>query len=184
MGALDWFDNTGCTGDVKFEVVEVSPDMDIGHDNRIPPSVDNQVADITFDGFVPRGANRHTLGRAYFWTFTDENGEDTDINNDGFADFAFAHIRLNGKYWFFDWSVDGETSYDIYTVALHEFGHALGLGHWGNFKLFRNEDGEVVRYVMAPPSIMAPFYDGQQSGLHGSDKGAFCSLFGGWASLP
>src|SRR5262245_7312645 len=54
--------------------------------------------------------------------------------------------------------------FDLVTVAAHEFGHALGLGH-------SNVAG----------AIMAPFYGGPHRFLHADDIAGIQSLYGGYA---
>jgi hypothetical protein len=55
---------------------------------------------------------------------------------------------------FIDWSVDGSSDVDLMTIALHEIGHALGLGH--------SDSCDLV-------SIMQPEYTGPQTGLAAID---------------
>ena len=61
----------------------------------------------------------------------------------------------------FNWSVDG-SGIDIETVALHEAGHAIGLGH---------ED--------SVPSVMGAFYAGPQRTLFEDDLAGLGELYGG-----
>jgi hypothetical protein len=58
------------------------------------------------------------------------------------------------------WSIAGHEDVDVYTVALHEIGHALGLAH--------SED---------PDAIMYPFYTGPRSELGTDDIEGILSLY-------
>jgi len=60
----------------------------------------------------------------------------------------------------FNWSVDG-TGIDIETVALHEAGHAIGLGH---------ED--------SVPTVMGTYYAGIQRSLYDDDLAGLADLYG------
>lgn len=54
--------------------------------------------------------------------------------------------------------------FDLVTVAAHEFGHSLGLGH-----------------SSVAGALMAPFYGGPQRTLHSDDIAGITSLYGGFA---
>jgi regulation of enolase protein 1 (concanavalin A-like superfamily) len=58
------------------------------------------------------------------------------------------------------WGVRDETRYDIFSVALHELGHALGLAHSSN-----------------PGAVMYPMYRGLVSGLSSEDIQGVRSLY-------
>ena len=64
----------------------------------------------------------------------------------------------------FDWGAGDPARYDVFTVALHEAGHSLGLAHSSN-----------------PSSVMYPMYRGIVSGLAEDDVAAIQSLY---ASAP
>ena len=63
------------------------------------------------------------------------------------------------------WDDDGSIGIDIETVALHELGHAIGLGH--------GEPGDGV------DSVMDPFYIGQQRTLFQDDIDGISVLYAG-----
>ena len=63
----------------------------------------------------------------------------------------------------------------VEAVALHEIGHGLSQGHFGN--IFIKNNGSVKR---APAAVMNPFILGQTRTLLGTDNGGHCSNWGSW----
>ena len=142
------------------------------------------VSDVNTLGFVPGfifdqvlgpGSSAAVLGVTFPFVWTDEAGNPTDIDHDGNDDLAFAEIWYNGA---FVWTDTGKGSdVDIETVALHENGHALGLGHFG--KVVLKVDGTLRA---TPRAVMNAYILGTLRELRGSDQDSYCSLWGGFPS--
>jgi hypothetical protein len=110
------------------------------------------------------------------FTWTDEDGNETDIDHDGNADAAFAEIYYNhGTY---PWGIDSPyLPIDVETVALHETGHGLGQAHFG--KIFRTMANGNLHF--SPRCVMNAAYTGIQQELVNTDVAGHCGL---WASWP
>jgi hypothetical protein len=124
-----------------------------------------------FDVIAPQGST-YILGVTFTITFTDENGEQTDVDNNGKADVAWREIYYNDA---FRWR-DGAT-YDVETIALHESGHGLSQAHFG--KAFLDGGGQKLHF--APRAVMNAAYSGIQTEIGKTDNGGHCSI---WASWP
>ena len=141
------------------------------------------LADISEIGFLPGiffdfvlgpGASSNVLGVTFTSVFVDDEGNPTDINNDGYADVAFKEVWYNDA---FQWTNDANgPGVDIETVALHENGHALGFGHFG--KVFVTEGNNKIH--TAPRAVMNAVILGTQRELLGTDKASFNSIYGNW----
>src|SRR4029078_5987290 len=128
------------------------------HAGWLPPSF--------FDFVAPNGSD-FVLGVTFTFIFVDENGNPTDIDRDKRADAAFREIYYNLA---FPWGTGGNpNNVDIQSVAIHEFGHGLGLAHFG--KLFFKANGDLQ---FAPKAIMNAAYAGEDRTLRGSDNASFC----------
>lgn len=114
-----------------------------------------------FDAVVPDGG-RTVLALSVTFVFIGLDGEPTDIDRDGSLDTAANEIYFNDG---FTWTGGGGTGFDIQTVALHELGHSLGIGHIGP----------------PPTAVMNPVYAGARPDLLPLDHAALCSA---WASWP
>ena len=74
---------------------------------------------------------------------------------------------------------------DLESVALHEMGHGLSQGHFGEgFFQDRNKDGIVPNapneVITAPSAIMNAAHTVAHRTVTGSDKGGHCSNWGSW----
>jgi hypothetical protein len=109
----------------------------------------------------------------FTFIFIDNDGNPTDLDRDGRADTAFREIYYNLA---FAWGTGGgnPNNVDIQSVAIHEFGHGLGLAHFG--KLFLKNDGSLQA---APRAIMNAAYTGEDREIRGTDNAGFCHI---WAS--
>jgi len=106
------------------------------------------LADIVNAGWLPRaffeavggpGGGRGILAFSVTFIFTDDDGVPTDINGDNYLDTALNEVYYNdtfgdrrddraGNPWGINVVLPG---IDVETVALHENGHSLELGHFG-----------------------------------------------------
>lgn len=102
------------------------------------------------------GAN--TLAFSVTFVFVDGSGRPTDVDGDGHMDTALNEVYFNRE---MPWTAAaGDGGFDFGTAALHELGHALGLGHFGS----------------PPESVMNPVYSGIQRTPQPIDHAALCLL--------
>ena len=139
------------------------------------------LADITEAGWLPRaffeavggpGGGRGILAFSVTFIFTDDDDNPTDINGDNRLDTALNEVYYNntfgdpandraGNPWGINVALPG---IDVETVALHENGHSLGIGHFG-----------------PPPSaVMNPIYAGINHSPDAVDKAGMCAVWGSW----
>jgi Matrixin len=139
------------------------------------------LADIVEAGWLPRayfeavggpGGGRGILAFSVTFIFTETNGDPTDINGDNRLDTALNEVYYNdnfgnpagdraGNPWGIDIALPG---IDVETVALHENGHSLGIGHFGP----------------PPAAVMNPIYAGIRHSPLAVDSAGMCSVFSSW----
>ncbi len=137
----------------------------IDHGDSVTPPFGNLFkADMVVAGFRPRG----------FFDALGPGGGDvilgisvtffrlTDINHDGYLDTAFEETYFNAD---MPWGINTILpAIDVQSVALHESGHALGVGHFGP----------------PPTAVMNPVYTGINQSPFGTDHAAMCTIYGSW----
>lgn len=150
-------------------------------DFGLPP--DPFAADVSVIGYLPGavfdqvlgpGSSSSVLGVTFTFVFIDGNGAPTDVDHDGRNDTALKEMWFNNA---FAWGTSGTGSaIDAETVALHEIGHALELGHFG--KIF----GTVanLKLHVSPRAVMNAVILGTLRSPLGSDNAAFCGNFASW----
>ncbi|MCP3942316.1 MAG: hypothetical protein GY710_12620 [Desulfobacteraceae bacterium] len=142
-----------------------NPPADIVHAGFIDP--------LFFDRLTPTGS-QSILAVTLTFLFIDDDGNYTDIDNDGYLDTAFSEIYYNNG---FTWGIDVQTNpFDVETVALHEAGHGLSQGHFG--KIFKTDANGKIHF--APFSVMNAVISRQAHDLKGTDKGGHDSIWGSW----
>lgn len=104
--------------------------------------------------------------------FVDDAGVPTDINGDQYLDTALNEVYYNNT--FGDWGSDRAGNpwginvllpgIDVETVALHENGHSLGLGHFGP----------------PPAALLNPVYAGIRQNPLAVDHAGMQAIWGSW----
>jgi hypothetical protein len=142
-----------------------TPLADVTHAGWYPPAF--------FDAIAPDGSD-FIIAVTIPFVFVDQDGNPTDLNRDGEADYAFAEIYYNNA---FAYGIDTSLPIDVESVALHETGHSLGQAHFG--KIFQTTANG--KFHFSPLAVMNAAYSGLSQDLLGSDRAGHCSL---WASWP
>jgi len=139
------------------------------------------LADIVNAGWLPRdyfeavggaGGGRGILAFSVTFIFVEDDGTPTDVDGDNRLDTAFNEVYYNdnfgdrrgdraGNPWGIDVALPG---IDVETVALHENGHSLGLGHFGP----------------PPDAVMNPVYAGIRHVPFSGDEAGMCAVFSSW----
>lgn len=128
-------------------------------------------ADIVEAGW--RALPQFVLGTSYTWVFVDGNGQPTDINGDGRRDTARNEVWFARGYY---WTVNDVPGIDFLSVAIHENGHSIGIGHFG--MIFRSNANGQLHF--SPRAIMNAAYVSRMQELQGTDEASFCGNYASW----
>lgn len=140
----------------------------------------NYVADVVHAGWLPgsffdllaEDGSTFILAVTFTIIFTDENGNVTDIDNNGKLDVAWREIYYNDA---FAWR-DG-AHFDVETIALHEAGHGLSQEHFG--AAFFDAGTEQLHF--SPRAVMNAAYSGIQTSITETDNAGHCSIWSSWS---
>jgi hypothetical protein len=182
-----WETRESCMQNVNL-VKRADPGFDVtifdeffkGFDDDPAPG-DPFVADIVEAGWRPRaffetvggpGGGRGILAFSVSFIFTDDAGNPTDINGDNHLDTALNEVYYNNTFGQAGtdrvgnpWAIDQPLpSIDVETVALHENGHSLELGHFGP----------------PPAAVMNPVYAGIRHLPLAVDHAGMCNVWRSW----
>jgi hypothetical protein len=134
---------------------------DVVHAGWLPASFFNILA--------PQGST-FILAVTFTIQYTDDDGNATDLDNNGKADVAFREIYYNDA---FTWKIGNH--YDVETIALHESGHALSQQHFG--AAFADGNGALH---FSPRAVMNAAYSGIQTQINQTDLAGHCSNWASW----
>jgi len=139
------------------------------------------LADITEAGWLPRaffeavggpGGGRGILAFSVTFIFLDDDGNPTDINGDNYLDSALNEVYYNNTFGQAGtdrvgnpWRINQPLpAIDVQTVALHENGHSLELGHFGP----------------PPAAVMNPVYAGPRQSPLATDLAGMNAVWSSW----
>jgi hypothetical protein len=126
-------------------------------------------ADVQHAGFRDLNFSGGVLGVTFTFVFT-SGGVPTDIDGNGKSDAAFREIYYDPS-WF--WQIGA--GIDVESIALHEMGHGLSQGHFGN--IVQRNNGS---FDASPRAVMNAFYQSPLTALRGTDNGGHCSNWAAW----
>lgn len=181
------WDSRTCTT-LDLEKVALPPSVIPSVMLAVPGFTNNPfLADINTLGFLPgsifdavlgSGSASNVLGVTFtfIWGANTPGGfVPSDIDGDGRDDTAFKEVWYNDA---FRWSRAGGgfDPVDIESVALHENGHTLELGHFGD--IFRTDANGKLH--VSPRAVMNAAILGRLREPLGTDNAAYCGVFATW----
>jgi len=153
------------------------------------------VADYLHAGFLPpaffevlaEGGGDGILGVTFTWFCSELGAPPEDLDGDGFSDACYTETYYNDNFvWLIDAPANLFGPIDVETVVVHEAGHAISQGHFGDIffdpaNAFQLGGKFFFRHLhFAPHAVMnAVIFETQQK-LTGSDIGGHCSIWGSW----
>jgi len=137
-------------------------------------------ADIVVGGWLAPDYFGKCLGSediiAVTWTFSD-----VDSNHDNYPDIVYVEQYFNSKWGYVTGGsvyLDFDGPFDIQSIAVHEDGHALGLGHFGGPNLNEPFQLQPNGTVFDPEAVMNPFsLGGEKRNPFPTDVSALRTLY-------
>ena len=129
-----------------------------------------------FDALLGPGASTNVLGVTFTFIFGSTVGGQfipSDVDNNGRTDTALKEVWYNNA---FSWTTSDAPGVDVETVALHENGHALELGHFGKVSV-TTSNGKLH---VSPRAVMNAFILGVLRTPLGTDNASYCGNFASW----
>jgi hypothetical protein len=166
-----WDLATTCSAAANVKVADVGADVDLIDFLLGFGAEGGEVADLVHAGWVPAGIFPNNVIGVTFTLVWVSGGSATDINQDGKSDVAWREIFYNDR---FVWRINGNI--DVETVALHESGHGLSQGHFG--QIFITDANGKLHF--SPRAVMNAAYGGVIQDLTGTDLAGHCSIWGDW----
>ncbi len=132
---------------------------------------DYRAADVVHAGWLPPnffervtgpGGGESVVAISVTFIYVNLEGEPSDLDGDGYMDAAHSEIYYNQGFAWTAGATEGQV--DIESVALHEAGHAFGIGHID------------LRHT----AVMNSVYAGTRTGLQSHDHAALCSIWASW----
>jgi hypothetical protein len=167
-----WDLATTCSAAPNVKVADIGADVDLIDFFFGFGAPGGEFADLVHAGWVPAGIfPNNVIGVTFTLIWVDGAGNPTDINQDGKSDVAWREIFYNDA---FLWRINGNI--DVETVALHEAGHGLSQGHFG--QIFITDANGNLHF--SPRAVMNAAYGGVIQDLTGTDLAGHCSIWGDW----
>ncbi len=179
LNAMNTWDEVTCSDGLVLTDLGASP-FDLGYVEAIVTDGAEGAfffVDIMHSGFnttvtdAVYGPGSSVLGVTFTFIWLDDDGNPTDVDNNGKDDVAFRDIYYNDE---FSWAIG--SNIDVETVALHETGHGLSQAHFG--KLFLTESNG--KFHFAPRAVMNAGYTGIQTAIGRTDRAGHCSNWSMW----
>lgn len=152
-------------------------------------------ADYQHTGFLPpaffellqTGGGAGILGVTFTFACWNNFGGPVDLDGNGLIDTCYSETYYNdGFQWAIDAPADPFGAIDVETVIVHEAGHGLSQGHFGDIFFDASDSFDpggkfIFQHLhFAPYAVMnAAIWETQQE-LTGSDIAGHCTIWGAW----
>lgn len=208
--AVATFEQVSCGRNLDLVRVETDPALNLGYIQNLVDlelgGEETPQADITFAGWLPAEfmtaagvdgsfgvalpvAWKTDGSLAWGLDLWDPTLSFTDVNRDRKHDLFSTEVYFNEDWRYVTDDEDKANTLfyiDVQTIATHELGHALGMGHFGRSTVILDANGEFIDLYVNPnsASLMNTSSYYQKRDLSGSDIASFCGLYANWGKAP